>query len=574
MKKKIDLEIYEPAHCLNKIYFWLQLPICSKDKKEILSKLQDPHSNLIENFKSSLEFGTSGVRALMGPGPSYLNEVTIFSLSYALGHFINEGDLPKKSCVVGYDGRKNGALFSQVVAQTLSFLGVDVFIITNPVPVPLLAYAVTFYGAACGVMITASHNPKEYNGFKVYSSDGGEITEAQEMSIEHHIRNPEEIFRLYPFKGRDNYIHVVDILRVRDSYFDALKKLSIFSKSSIRKNSDLQIVYSNLHGVGIHLIEEAFSRWGFKNLSLVSAEKEIRADFGKLTQPNPEDVAVFKEGIQFMMDKKADAVIVNDGDADRVGLCIPRKNHQYHIFTGNEMASLCTYYLCYRLKKMGDLPDKSVIYTTFVTTRLIDEIARDFQCYVVRVPTGFKFIAEEMRRSKKGPLVNLLVAIEESFGFLMGEYIKDKDGIAGALFLAEMVEDLKKEQRSCWDLLQSILRKYGYFKERQISWFVTEDKKIKIMDQIRGGKFCFLPLGPLEKIDDFLQDPIYPHNALRFEFKNRTQILVRPSGTESKLRMHISVLDKTDNSSSKLLEDYSGYLKNAFQNLMRELDAS
>lgn len=550
--KKYPLPIQE------KIQKWLSAPISQRLKEEIQSKLKEQSPSLVECFCKDLSFGTSGLRALMGPGPNRINELSIGKASEALARYLSQVSPQNKSIVLCYDNREGSEEFAKVAARVFAAHDICCYITKELRPVPYLSFLVRQLKTSAGVMITASHNPKEYNGYKVYWADGGEISPLREKEIEKILHALDEGHDIRRSSVSDPLIKELDMHQMDEAYFLAIDKLSIFPQENLNKGKELHIVYSSLHGTGVTLAPRALKRWGFTHVSEVKAECKIDPRFGHIEHPNPEEKEAYTQGLKSLCELKADIFLVNDGDADRIGVALNHKRKE-RILNGNEIATLCVYYLFHSLSEKKALPKNGALITTLVTTKLLDRIAELSGIKVFRVHVGFKFIAELMElweREKKD--LRLLCAAEESYGCLLGDYVRDKDGIAADCFVAEVARYAKEKGMDLVDLLSVIYKKYGIFRElqRALVFPPTEEGIARcksIMEKMRKQPLKNLGGLRILSVEDYLKGTkedaqghvsklaLSPSNVLVFAIEGGGQIVLRPSGTEPKLRIHVEV---------------------------------
>lgn len=550
--KKYPLPIQE------KIQKWLSAPISQRLREEIQTKLKELSPSLIECFCKDLSFGTSGLRALMGPGPNRINELSIEKASEALARYLVAISPQNQSIVLCYDNRDGSEEFARAAARVFAAHDFLCYITKELRPVPYLSFLVRYLKTAAGVMITASHNPKEYNGFKVYGADGGEIPPFCEKEIEKILYSLDECHDIKLSAASSPLIKELEMQEVDEAYFASIDKLACFPEKNQSKGKELHIVYSSLHGTGVTLAPRALKRWGFAHVSEVKEQCKIDPRFGHIKNPNPEEKESYIEGLKRLHELKADLFLVNDGDADRVGVALNHKGKD-RILNGNEIATLCFYYLCHSLKEKAALPKHGALITTLVTTKLLDRIAQQFGIEVFRVHVGFKFIAELMdlwEKEKKG--LQFLFAAEESYGCLLGDYVRDKDGIAADCFVAEVARYAKENGIDLIDLLYEVYKKFGIYRELQRSLIFpsTEDgmERCKaIIEKIRKNPPKSLGGLSVLSVEDYLRGtkvdvqgrisklPLSLSNVLVFALEGGGQVVLRPSGTEPKLRVHIEV---------------------------------
>lgn len=541
----------ESAHQM--IDQWLHADIPSYLKEQI----QTESPELIARFMKEISFGTSGMRALMGSGMDRINEVTIARGSWALGQYLKEIAPQPPRVVICFDNRQRSEEFALCAGRVLSALGVTVYLTHKLRPVPYLSFLVRQLHTTAGIMITASHNPKEYNGLKVYDAHGGEIGEVAEKAIEKYRTLLKE---LYP-KGSNERIEYVDLELFDEKYLKVIETLPLMRQQNYERGDTLHIIYSSLYGTGSTLALRALNRCGFTRVCLVDEECKVDPSFGKIVCPNPEDERAYDQGLKMLIDQRADVLLINDADADRVGVAIIHRGIPV-ILSGDEIAALCLYHLCSTLQGQGRLLKEHAVITTLVTTRLLDAVTKYFGLSIYRVHTGFKCIAECIDQWEKNDCQHrFLFAAEESYGFLVADYIRDKDGIAADCLVAEMVRCAKDRGKDLIDVLYEMYEKFGVFRQKQrsidlpsgvntsaIASSMMQKIRLSPPEEICGSKVNF--------IEDYLEGirrkgaeiecklALKPSDVLVLRLSDETSIVLRPSGTEPKLRIHVGVIGR------------------------------
>lgn len=574
---------------------WLDAAIEKEVKTQILQYLQTDPRCLVEGFSHTLAFGTSGFRALMGVGPARMNVVTVRWISQGLAHHVIKNRSNNKKIVIAFDNRKDSALFAKESAKVFAASGIQVVLLQELRPVPFLSFAVRELGCSAGVMITASHNPKEYNGYKIYGADGGEIAPSQEKEIQRELDNIDLLTGSKVASYADPLIQVMDPKNLDQGYFAAMGKIQLFPEEDKKHGSEIEIVYSSLHGTGVTLTPMALSQWGFTHLHLVEEQCKIDPYFSTVENPNPEHKETYALGFAHLRKRGADLLLLNDGDADRIGVGLIDKGKE-RILNGNEIAILCAYFLCSTRKLQQRLPVRGIFISTNVTTELVRKIAAFFHVEYFEVHTGFKFIAEMIHMlEEKQPDMEFLFGVEESYGCLLGSYARDKDGVASACFFAEMALYCKRKGQTLIDLLTDIYCQFGVFRERQHSLVFPDDhigvaKREEIMGMLRKNPFLSLGKEKVLYIEDY-EKGVREHigsdkkeklslpkaNTMLFRFSSGDKIVIRPSGTESKIRLHIEVqvesrdsieeaIKRGDRNIAMLLQDLTEKLTGERQN--------
>ena len=523
---------------------WLNGDFDPETKCKIIALRNDDPAGFEDAFYKNLEFGTGGLRGIMGVGTNRMNKYTVGMATqglanYILGHV--QGD-DIKVCI-SYDSRNNSREFARIAADVLSANGIHVYIFDNIRPTPEMSYAVRKKGAVAGIMITASHNPKEYNGYKVSWSDGGQVTSPVDKEIVDEvakITDPSQV----KFKS-DLRCGAIDVMgkEMDEAYLSDLLSLSLSPEAAAR-HSDIKIVYTPLHGCGVRLVPEILSRAGFKNVIHVPDQDVSDGDFPTVVSPNPEEPAALKMAVDKAEETGADIVIGTDPDADRMGIAVRDNDGKIVLFNGNQTASMLTYYILNRWKELGKLGEGKYVVKTIVTTELITDICKSFGVPVYNVLTGFKYIAEIVKREEaKGG--EFICGGEESYGFNVGEFVRDKDAQVSCLMVAECAAWAADQGLTLYQLMQKIYDEYGYRKEGLVS-LVRKGKTgaeeiSRIMADFRSNPPKELCGSPVTKVIDYLEPEKTGQpksNVLQFFDEAGDVVSVRPSGTEPKIKFY------------------------------------
>ncbi|MCX7697560.1 MAG: phospho-sugar mutase [Bacteroidales bacterium] len=539
---------------LDKVQHWLNGPYDEETKTQILYLQNNKPEELKEAFSEELEFGTGGLRGIMGVGPNRMNKYTVGAATQGLANFLKK-QYPNQSIAVAisYDSRNNSKFFAELAASILSANGIKVFMFNELRPTPELSFTVRYFYCKAGIMITASHNPPEYNGYKVYGEDGGQVVSPYDQMIINEVRaitSPDQI----NFTPDSSLIHILDN-NFDTFYIQAIRK-SILQPDVIKKKSDLSIVYTPLHGTGYRLMEEALKDIGFTNVFVVPEQAVIDGNFPTVKYPNPEDPEAMQLAIEYAKQRNADLVIASDPDADRLGVGIKTSDGNYLLLNGNQIATILLYYTLSTKKSKNELPPHGMIIKTIVTTELIREIAKDFNVKMYDVLTGFKYIAEIIRKKEGEEL--FLGGCEESYGYLGNDMIRDKDGIMAGCMIAEVAAYCALQNKTLLDYLNDIYEKYGFYMEEQVSLTkkgLQGKEEIKaMMEKLRQNPPQTIASKQVIKIKDFLtreevdlpskniQTISLPKsNVLQYFLDDESKITVRPSGTEPKIKFYFEV---------------------------------
>ena len=536
---------------------WLGEAYDAETRAEVKRMLDaDDKTELIESFYRDLEFGTGGLRGIMGAGCNRMNIYTVGAATQGLANYLKEAfaDLDEIKVVVGHDVRNNSRKFAEVVANVFSANGIKAYLFDNFRPTPELSFAIRHLGCQSGVNITASHNPKEYNGYKAYWADGAQIISPHDVNI---INNVNEIkgAESIKFEGNPDLIEIIG-KDIDDAFLAAVKELSL-SPEAIKNNSNLKIVYTPIHGTGVELIPQSLQNYGFTNIIHVPEQDVPSGDFPTVDSPNPENPSAMAMAIAKAKEVEADLVMASDPDADRIGCVIRDNRGEYVLINGNQIAMILFYYLMTRNAELGRLTGKEYIVKTIVTTETIKSIADANNITMYDCYTGFKWIASVIRDNEA--TCRYLGGAEESYGFLAEEFARDKDSVSAISLMAEAAAWAKDKGMDFLQLLQDIYIKYGFSREEGIS-VVRQGKSgaeeiVAMMKNFRtnppkslGGSdvviikdYASLELKDVKAATVEKMDMPTTSNVLQFFTEDGTKISVRPSGTEPKIKFYIEV---------------------------------
>ncbi|MBR4809606.1 MAG: phospho-sugar mutase [Bacteroidales bacterium] len=523
---------------------WLDGDFDQSTKMQILKLRAEDPAGFEDAFYKNLEFGTGGLRGIMGVGTNRMNKYTVGMATQGLANYILQhcegSDL---RVVISYDSRNNSKEFAKIAAQVLSANGIHVFIFDNIRPTPEMSYAVRLKKAVAGIMITASHNPKEYNGYKVSWSDGGQVTSPVDKEIVAEVAKITDPSMVKFEAGlRCGEIESMGA-DVDEQYLTDLLSLRL-SPEAAATNGDIKIVYTPLHGCGVRLVPEILRRAGFKNVIHVPEQDISDGDFPTCVSPNPEEPAALKLALEKAEQTGADLVIGTDPDADRVGIAVRNDEGKLVLLNGNQTASILTWYILSRRKELGTLGKGKYVVKTIVTTELITEICKSFDVPVYNVLTGFKYIAAVIKeREALGE--EFLCGGEESYGFNIGQFVRDKDAPVTCMMVAECAAWAASKGLSMYQLLQKIYAEYGYRKEGLVSLVrkgIEGTREIAaIMEGLRANPPAELLGSPVTRVVDYLKPELTGQpssNVLQFFDEAGDVVSVRPSGTEPKIKFY------------------------------------
>ena len=526
---------------------WLNGCIDESTKQEILRMREENPEEFNDAFYRTLEFGTGGLRGIMGLGTNRMNFITVSMTTQGFCNYIKQKKTQGEiRCVISHDSRNNSRNFALTTARVMAANGFKVFLFEDMRPTPELSFAVRELKADAGVMITASHNPKEYNGYKAYWNDGAQLTAPDDELVIEQVNQITDISQVKTQQGDENITIIgKDIDQV---YIDRVKSLSL-DNGYISRNKGLKIVYTPLHGTGIKLIPQALKAYGFDNVSIVEPQAVADGNFPTCVSPNPEEPAALELGLQQAQRENADILLATDPDADREALAVKKKNGEWILLNGNQTASLFTYYLLKRWSEEGRLTGNQYIIKTIVTTELVRKIAESFNVECFDTLTGFKHIAAKIK-SMEGKK-EYIGGGEESFGYLIGDFVRDKDSVSGCCILAEMAAYASDKGQTLYDMLLDIYAQYGFYQEKQVSIVrkgQSGAEEIKaMMTTFRTNPHTSLAGEKVERIADYLEcekTGLPSSNVLQYFLSDGSKVSVRPSGTEPKIKFYFSICSK------------------------------
>ena len=526
---------------------WLNGCIDESTKQEILRMREENPEEFNDAFYRTLEFGTGGLRGIMGLGTNRMNFITVSMTTQGFCNYIKQKKTQEEvRCVISHDSRNNSRNFALTTARVMAANGFKVFLFEDMRPTPELSFAVRELKADAGVMITASHNPKEYNGYKAYWNDGAQLTAPDDELVIEQVNQITDISQVKTQQGDENITIIgKDIDQV---YIDRVKSLSL-DNGYISRNKGLKIVYTPLHGTGIKLIPQALKAYGFDNVSIVEPQAVADGNFPTCVSPNPEEPAALELGLQQAQRENADILLATDPDADREALAVKKKNGEWILLNGNQTASLFTYYLLKRWSEEGRLTGNQYIIKTIVTTELVRKIAESFNVECYDTLTGFKHIAAKIK-SMEGKK-EYIGGGEESFGYLIGDFVRDKDSVSGCCILAEMAAYASDKGQTLYDMLLDIYAQYGFYQEKQVSIVrkgQSGAEEIKaMMTTFRTNPHTSLAGEKVERIADYLEcekTGLPSSNVLQYFLSDGSKVSVRPSGTEPKIKFYFSICSK------------------------------
>jgi len=543
---------------------WLSPIYDEQTRKEVQALLdnEDP-TELIDSFYRNLEFGTGGLRGIMGVGTNRMNIYTAGAATQGLSNYLKKNftDLPEIKVAIGHDCRNNSRLFAESSAKIFAANGIKTYLFEDLRPTPELSFAIRELGCQSGIILTASHNPKEYNGYKAYWDDGSQIVAPHDENIVDEVLKikVEEI----KFDGPSELIEIMGE-EMDQKFLEKVKTVSI-SPDVVERHKDIKIVFTPIHGTGVKMVPAALRKFGFTNIFNVPEQDVVSGDFPTVISPNPEEVAAMTMAIKRAEEVDADLVMATDPDGDRLGVAVKNDKGKYVIVNGNQTALLFIYYIIVKMKEAGTLKGNEYVVKTIVSTELIAEIARKNNIEYYDVYTGFKFIAEIIREQEGKK--KYIGGGEESFGFMPADFVRDKDAVSSCALMAEIAAWAIDQGKTLYELLQDIYLEYGFSKEKLKS-VVRKGKSgaeeiEQIMTRFRNHPPKELGGSPMEWVKDYSTliaknlisgeekkiDQKITSNVLQFFTKEGTKISVRPSGTEPKIKFYFEVKGKLESRS-------------------------
>ena len=537
---------------------WCNSALEDKDLVKELDSIKDDENKIEDAFYRDLEFGTGGLRGVLGAGTNRMNIYVIRKASQGLANYINKRFKDNRSIAISYDSRIKSTLFAKTAAEVFAENGIKVFIYKELMPTPLLSWAVRYLKCSAGIMVTASHNPSKYNGYKVYGSDGCQITTNAAKEILGEIELL-DIFKDIRHGQFDELLKSKMINYIEDDvytkFIDRVKEESVLKGEEV--NKDCKIVYSPLHGTGLKPVLRILKETGYNNIIVVKEQEEPDGNFTTCPYPNPEIKEAMEVGIRYAKENDADILIATDPDCDRVGIAVKDKNGELVLVSGNQVGVLLLDFICNMRNKHHDMPKDPIAIKTIVTTDMAKAIAEHYGVDIIEVLTGFKFIGEQILfLEEKGQENRYIFGFEESYGYLSGGYVRDKDAVDGVFMIVEMFSYYKTHGISLLDKLEELYKKYGHYSNYLKSYEFEGSsglKKMKdIMDYYRqdikdiGGRLIS------NKKDYSLGIEGLPKsNVIKMYLDDGSTVVLRPSGTEPKLKIYLSILGDNESSNMK-----------------------
>lgn len=555
---------------------WLNSPIIDEETKKELKEIENNENEIEDRFYKDLSFGTGGLRGVMGAGTNRMNMYTVRKATQGLANYICSKNGQEKGVVIAYDSRNNSKEFSKQTALVLNANGIKTYLFKNLRPTPELSFAVRELKAIAGIVITASHNPPEYNGYKVYWEDGGQIVPPYDREIITEVNKITDLCEIKTIsedkaKELDLFKEIED--EIDNRFIEEIKKLVLNKEIVEEYGKDLKVVYTPLHGTGGTLAPRILEEIGLKNVYVVPKQAKPDGNFPTVSYPNPEDPKAFELALKLAKEVDADVVLATDPDADRLGVYAKDSSTgEYKSFTGNMSGLLIAEYILDQKRKKNILPKNGALVKTIVSSNMAVDIAKEYDLHLIDVLTGFKYIGEQIKLFEENNSYEYLFGYEESYGCLLGTYARDKDAIAAVMALCEVACYARSLNKTLCDIMIDIYEKYGYYKEDLVSFTlkgIDGSEKIRtIMEHLRNNIITTIGNENVVAIRDYTTDErvelvndkkekmnMPNSNVLYYELENNGWFCVRPSGTEPKIKIYMGIKEGSfDKSCTKLNE--------------------
>ncbi len=559
---------------------WLENAVEDSDLTNELISIKENNEEIYDRFYKELSFGTAGLRGVIGAGTNRMNIYTVRRTTQGLANYINETSDNNKSVAISYDSRIKAQTFAKEAACVLAANGIKVYLVAELQPTPVLSFAVRSFHCSAGIMITASHNPAKYNGYKCYGPDGCQMTDNSANAVYTQIQSI-DIFTgcktmdfdkalsegLIEYIGEDLY----------ENYLSQVEKQAV--NKDVCKDSNLKVVYTPLNGTGNKLVRKILSRIGISEVSIVKEQEYPDGNFPTCPYPNPEIKEALELALKLAEKENPDIVLATDPDCDRVGIAVKDNNKNYQLLTGNEVGILLINYILSCRTKLGNLPKKPVAVKTIVSSDMVDLIARKYDCELRTVLTGFKYIGEQiLNLEKENESERYVFGFEESYGYLVGTYVRDKDAVVASMLICEMAAYYRKQGKTLLDVLSELYDEYGYYKNQTLSFSFEGaagmEKMKNIMDSLRANPINELLDMRVTGIADYSQSTftdttsrltlmikLPKSNVIEYKLENGNSAIIRPSGTEPKIKLYITSVGNSMENAIKLNNDIAECLK-------------
>ena len=560
---------------MEKYRFWLASDAFDEETKKELQAIEGNENEIKERFYKDLEFGTGGLRGIIGAGSNRMNKYTVGKATQGLANYIlkNNPEGAKMGVAIAYDSRNMSPEFAERSALVLNANGIKAYIFDELRPTPELSFAVRKLGCTAGIVVTASHNPPEYNGYKVYWADGAQVVAPKDKGIIGEVNAITDFSLIKTMdKKAAEEAGLFNVIgkEIDDGFVEAIKAQAV-RPEEIEKAKDMVIVYTPLHGTGNKPVRRVLSEVGFKNVFVVPKQELPDKNFSTVGYPNPEDPKAFTLAIELAKEKNADLIVGTDPDADRIGVVVRDENGNYDILTGNMTGALLTEYVLSGRKEKGKLPADAAVIKTIVTTEMVRAIAENYNAELIEVLTGFKFIGEKIKQFEEDHSHTFVFGFEESYGCLSGTYARDKDAVGAAMLVCEMAAYYKNRGMTLYDALEELYKKYGFYKEGvksvtlkgidgaekigRIMAYLRENSpaeiagsKVLVKKDYKSGVFTDMATGETSK------SPLPVSDVLYYNLEDKAWLCVRPSGTEPKIKFYMGVKADSEKAAAEKVE--------------------
>ncbi len=567
---------------MDEFNFWLKDDYFDQATKDELLAIKDNETEIEERFYKELEFGTGGLRGIIGAGTNRMNIYTVRKATQGLANYIIKQGGAEKGVAIAYDSRRMSPEFADETARCLAANGIKAYVFDSLRPTPELSFALRKLGCIAGVVVTASHNPPEYNGYKAYWEDGAQVTPPHDTGIIGEVRAITDYHNVKTMPKEEAMakgLYEVIGKEIDDAYMAELKKQSIHPEIIKEVSKDIKIVYTPFHGTGNIPVRRVLEELGFENVYVVPEQELPDPDFTTLDYPNPEDPKAFTLALKLAKEKGADIVMATDPDADRLGVyALDTKSGEYVPFTGNMSGMLIAEYILRERRATNTMPENPALVTTIVTTDMTKPITEAYNVKLIEVLTGFKYIGEQIKLFEQTGSNNYAFGLEESYGCLVGTHARDKDAIVAVMMLAEVASWCKKNNMTLWDMMIDVYEKYGYYKETQYSIMmkgIDGAKEIAaLMDKFRNNPPKEFGELKVTQFRDYANDVVVnmetgekgttglpKSNVLYFDLTNDSWCCARPSGTEPKIKFYMGVKGTSLEDAQKKSEDLTNAVK-------------
>ena len=571
---------------LDKYNLWLNSKEIDNETKAELKNVKD-QNEIEDRFYKDLEFGTGGLRGVIGAGSNRMNIYTVGKATQGLADYLLHKYNKEISVSIAYDSRNMSKEFAEAAAKTLCANGIVVNLFESLRPTPMLSYTVRQLKSKAGIVVTASHNPRQYNGYKVYGEDGGQVTDNAAKEILNYIEDVKEFSQIKTMEmdkaSQKNLLNIIGE-KIDKAYIERVKQLTIRKELVSQYAKDIKIIYTPIHGSGNVPVRRVLKELGYENVKVVKEQELPDGNFPTAAYPNPEEPNVFDIALEMAKEFKPDIIFGTDPDCDRIGVVVKDNSNCYRVLTGNQVGALLTNYMLSSMKELNKIPENGVVIKTIVTTELAKKIAESTNIQLIDVLTGFKYIGEKIKEFEQNKDKTFILGFEESYGYLAGNFVRDKDAVIASTLICEMALYYKKRNMNLYDALIELYNKYGYYKEELVSVELQgkegQEKIQAILERLRHSmkssvnnikivKKYDYKLGIEKDLVNIKEERIElpKSNVLKFILEDGSWFVIRPSGTEPKMKVYLSIVGNS-------LEDAENKIKIFKKNVMSIINES